>query len=141
MVAAAQGNIEALQALVLTKVNLDLKAKNGWTAMDFAKMLKKKEVEKYLGQCMNQPVIYTVKDESGEKRHALEDYHNSFNDEYIDFRLIASIINHIHNVIQSEGAILVFLPGYEDIMTTKDILESSQQSFRICMLHSQMPSR
>lgn len=69
-------------------------------------------------------------------------YHRAFDDERIDYDLITTIINHIHGQY-SFGAILVFLPGYGDIVSLRDLLRNqsnSRDKFLILCLHSQMSS-
>ncbi|RIA89321.1 P-loop containing nucleoside triphosphate hydrolase protein [Glomus cerebriforme] len=75
------------------------------------------------------------------------------NDEQIDaeipYHLISLVIAHIINTTE-EGAILVFLPGWEEIMALNRLLTttpnplginfSDQLLFRIHMLHSSLPS-
>lgn len=65
------------------------------------------------------------------------------NDEKIDLDLIVALIRHIVNK-EEEGAILVFLPGWDNISSLNDLL-LAQQMFRsdrfvIIPLHSLMPT-
>ncbi|XP_072320250.1 ATP-dependent DNA/RNA helicase DHX36 [Eucyclogobius newberryi] len=65
------------------------------------------------------------------------------NDDKIDLELILALIRHIVNK-DEEGAILVFLPGWDNISTLHDLL-MAQQMFRsdcfiIIPLHSLMPT-
>lgn len=65
------------------------------------------------------------------------------NDEKIDLELILALIRHIV-LNEGEGAILVFLPGWDNISTLNDLL-MAQQMFRsdrfvIIPLHSLMPT-
>ncbi|KAM5163257.1 ATP-dependent DNA/RNA helicase DHX36 [Mantella aurantiaca] len=71
--------------------------------------------------------------------HALE----CMDDEKVDLHLIADLIRHI--VLKGEdGAILVFLPGWDNISTLHDLLMSHQMfksdRFIIIPLHSLMPT-
>jgi hypothetical protein len=49
-----------------------------------------------------------------EEAEQLARYQASFDDEQVDHRLILSLLEHL--VEEPPGAVLVFLPGYEDIM-------------------------
>ncbi|CAH1775187.1 unnamed protein product [Owenia fusiformis] len=61
----------------------------------------------------------------------------------IDLDLVAELIRHI-SMQGDEGAILVFVPGWEEIKTLKQILDKdgmfSPDMFRIIPLHSLMPT-
>ncbi|XP_076002054.1 ATP-dependent DNA/RNA helicase DHX36 [Genypterus blacodes] len=66
-----------------------------------------------------------------------------FDDEKIDLELILALIRHIV-LSEEEGAILVFLPGWDNISSLNDLL-TAQQMFRsdrfvIIPLHSLMPT-
>lgn len=70
----------------------------------------------------------------------LDVYHSTVNDEKIDHRLILDIIKYICTKL-APGAILVFLPGYDDILEQYETLNcglSATTNFRIYMLHSNM---
>ena len=56
---------------------------------------------------------------------------------------MVSLIWYIHGNSPTNEAILVFLPGYEEISTTKDYLMQNNQNndLIICQLHSQMASK
>lgn len=60
----------------------------------------------------------------------------------INYDLIVSIIAHIHKTDKS-NSILVFLPGYEEIVTCQDKIENFDQidmnEFQIFILHSSLP--
>lgn len=51
-----------------------------------------------------------------EKREILSLYHNTINDERVDHDLVTALILHIQLNFEDTGAILVFLPGYDDIV-------------------------
>lgn len=56
----------------------------------------------------------------------------------IDHELLHHVISHIHLEKSTDGSILVFLPGYEDIMTQKEMIESRFQvnNYQLFVLHS-----
>ncbi len=57
-----------------------------------------------------------------EQRELLALYHGSFDDDRVDHMLIGRIVEEIQagdDVATSGGAVLVFLPGYDDIVTLR----------------------
>eukprot|EP00795_Rhopilema_esculentum_P010997 gene10997-19837_t len=64
--------------------------------------------------------------------------------ESIDFHLISSILRHICNRME-DGAVLIFLPGWDDISKLHDLLRSNPffnaDRFMILPLHSLMPTK
>lgn len=56
----------------------------------------------------------------------------------IDHELLFHVILHIHTTNPTEGSILVFLPGYEDIMRQKDMIEQNfhLNNYQLFVLHS-----
>lgn len=56
----------------------------------------------------------------------------------IDHELLQHVILHIHLEKPTDGSILVFLPGYEDIMTQKEMIETRFQAnnYQLFVLHS-----
>ena len=63
--------------------------------------------------------------------------------EDLNHNLVAALVHHIHTHEDEEGAILVFLPGWEDINKVNTLLTQSRfQLFyaKIFPLHSLMPT-
>ena len=56
---------------------------------------------------------------SDSQRTALALYHNTFSDERVDHDLIVHVIKKVQETEEDRGAVLVFLPGYEDIVTLR----------------------
>lgn len=56
----------------------------------------------------------------------------------IDHELLQHVIMNIHTHTSTDGSILVFLPGYEDIMTQKDMIETrfTMNNYQLFVLHS-----
>lgn len=70
----------------------------------------------------------------------LEDYDKTISDDIIDYNLVVSIIHYIHD-LQQPGSILVFLPGYDDIMLCQETILNSDlkmSDFVIFLLHGSM---
>jgi len=82
--------------------------------------------------------------ESGRLSRQTLDYLSSVECEKLDVELIASVVNYIHHKEQ-DGAILVFVPGWEQIsqvhkLLTEDRLYGLKGSFKVYPLHSLMPT-
>ena len=54
---------------------------------------------------------------SREQAELLAHYQSSFDDEQVDHELVLSLLEHLAD--EPPGAVLVFLPGYEDIITLR----------------------
>lgn len=72
--------------------------------------------------------------------NALQEYEKTHKTNKIDHALLQHVIIHIHEKL-ANGGILVFLPGYEDIMMQKDMLENSfsikkVNNYQLFVLHS-----
>ena len=133
MAAAGHGNLSIIHELLSKGSKLNLVSKNLWTALDFAQNQNQPEAFAYLSKIQSLNPIE-------EKKEILEDYQKSHNDENIDFFLLKSTILHLHQKSEMQDAFLVFLPGYEEIIYTKDLLKN-RQDLKICMLHSQLNSK
>lgn len=57
---------------------------------------------------------------------------------HIDHELLHHVISHIHTHDSTDGSILVFLPGYDDIMKQKRMIETKfhQENYQLFVLHS-----
>lgn len=71
----------------------------------------------------------------------LDIYHHTSSEELIDHDLMLVLIKHIH-ISLPKGSILVFLPGYDDIVTLRDMIQSCVEmnvmKYQIFTLHSNM---
>ena len=79
--------------------------------------------------CQEESVLVCHADSLTEAdKELLNIYHRSFNDDMIDVKLIQTLVHKIHTG-EKAGAILIFLPGYDDIMSVKEaILEDKRLS-------------
>ncbi|XP_071478246.1 3'-5' RNA helicase YTHDC2-like [Diadema antillarum] len=153
MVAAGRGNGEMVEQLLSLGANPSLKASDGKTASDFAQMFNQTEIMELLTAFVEtaqtgiedeEELLKSHNEISAEDRELLQAYHHSFDDEKVDLNLILALLNYICSHSQ-EGAILVFLPGYDDIVTLRDMLLSDEafndsNSFQVYMLHSNLQS-
>ncbi|KAF6203963.1 hypothetical protein GE061_002301, partial [Apolygus lucorum] len=156
MVAAARGSLDSVEQLLHLGANINLKASNDFRALDWAKKFSRTEISEALQAYatnfeQNATSSNEFRAEPGTARklseadnELLELYHTSFSDSKIDNNLIVSLIAHIQNENVNKGAILVFLPGYEDIIMLKEqlLLESSRLNQKskmiLLVLHSNM---
>lgn len=71
------------------------------------------------------------------KQYTLAAYQlTAWND--IDHELLFHVILHIHTTNPTDGSVLVFLPGYDDIMKQKDMIEQyfHSNNYQLFVLHS-----
>ncbi|XP_031838803.1 3'-5' RNA helicase YTHDC2 [Nomia melanderi] len=152
MVAAGRGCINTTEQLLNLGANLNLRAANEWTALDWAKNMNQTEcaelIEAYMKtyDCTSQgDAIAQAKNISlsEEDKLLLEIYHHTFNDDNINYNLLLQLILHIHKKMPP-GSLLVFLPGYDDIVTMREKINNEEkemnQSLRytLYVLHSNM---
>ncbi|XP_051750884.1 3'-5' RNA helicase YTHDC2-like [Ctenopharyngodon idella] len=154
MVAAGRGFLSQMEQLLSMGANVNIKASNGWTALDWAKHFKQPEAVDLLeshiwcvesGQMDESSLVQTATSElSSEDQELLKAYHHSFDDEKVDLDLILHLL---FNICQSsdEGAVLIFLPGYDEIVSLRDRIvfddkrfTDHQQRFQVFILHSSM---
>ncbi|KAJ8029622.1 3'-5' RNA helicase YTHDC2 [Holothuria leucospilota] len=153
MAAAAQGNMDIVERLLHLGANVHLRAANNQSALDLAKHFGHEDIEAYLRAYIasveeqHEPDAALVDNStliSVEDKELLEAYQNTFDDDRVDINLILTLIGYICQN-SSEGAILVFLPGYDEIVTLRDTLMNNDHFgntalFRIYTLHSSMQS-
>ncbi|XP_048042630.1 3'-5' RNA helicase YTHDC2 [Megalobrama amblycephala] len=154
MAAAGRGFISQMEQLLSMGANINIKASNGWTALDWAKHFNQPEAVDLLeshiwcvetGQLDESSLVQTATSElSSEDQELLKAYHHSFDDEKVDLDLILHLL---FNICQSsdEGAVLIFLPGYDEIVSLRDRIvfddkrfSDHQQRFQVFILHSSM---
>ncbi|XP_029204296.2 3'-5' RNA helicase YTHDC2-like [Acropora millepora] len=152
MVASGRGCASVVEQLLNLGANPHIKEpKNGWTAIDWAKKWEHTKVVELLESSLSSPKVPYVDETALEKeseelndedRELLSVYHRTFDDDKIDRDLVISLVGYICTSSQ-EGAILVFLPGYDDIISLRDALTSHREfgnskRYQIFMLHSSM---
>lgn len=72
---------------------------------------------------------------------AYSDYLQSVSPEFVDFELISNIIIYIHEKVDNSSSILVFLSGYDDIISCNESITNSRinkDDIYIFMLHGSM---
>ncbi|KAL0965522.1 hypothetical protein UPYG_G00282400 [Umbra pygmaea] len=154
MVAAGRGFLSQIEQLLSMGASIKLKASNGWTALDWAKHFQQAEavdlLESYLssleaGKLDEMSLVKASTTEmSPEDQELLKVYHHCFDDERVDLGLIMHLL---HNICTSseEGAVLIFLPGYDEIVGLRDRILYDDQRFsehshryQVFTLHSNM---
>ncbi|RXG71364.1 putative ATP-dependent RNA helicase YTHDC2 [Armadillidium vulgare] len=156
MVAAGRGRIDIVEQLLALGATVDLRAANEWTAADWAQSTGQQEIVDYLqsySACEGidlktpekvAPISMTT---SEEDKELLEAYNLSLaQNKSSDTELLFALCLKIHSD-KPPGAILVFLPGYEDIVALRDKILSEDKQFThlggkytIFCLHSHMQS-
>eukprot|EP00066_Takifugu_rubripes_P013439 XP_011602705.1 PREDICTED: probable ATP-dependent RNA helicase YTHDC2 [Takifugu rubripes] len=151
MVTAGQGFLTQMEQLLHMGADVNIKASNGWTAADFAKHFHQSEslelLKSFLEVCSpdGSPVEQQVTVESSNKEEELlKLYHQSFDDELVDLDLIMDLLHYICST-SSDGAILIFLPGYDEIVAMRDRILYNDSRFsdvscryQLFILHSEM---
>ncbi|KAI3698316.1 hypothetical protein L2E82_41773 [Cichorium intybus] len=145
MVFARKGRVGDMCMLLSLGANCHLQDHQGKTALAWAQHENEKETSEILIKHMNLD-SKDSKDSKDpkEERLLLDRYLQDVNPELIDVILIEQLLRKICTESQ-EGAILVFLPGWDDINKARDRLTSSalfknSSKFLILALHSMVPS-
>lgn len=138
MIAACQGNLETINRLLSLGANPELKSKHGLNSIDWATKMRKNDCVALLSGYVREAIV--------DPSHAhllLSRYQKQNSDDVIDRKLIYNIIKYVHKN-EPQGSILVFLPGYDDIIELNDIIsrgiaEQDMDSLILMyMLHSSM---
>ncbi|KAM4614595.1 3'-5' RNA helicase YTHDC2 isoform 2-T2 [Polymixia lowei] len=154
MVAAGRGFCSQMEQLLSMGASITKKSSNGWTALDWAKHFEQTEavdlLQSYtslleLGDLDESSLVQLGKVElSADEQELLQSYHHSFDDERVDLDLIMHLLHNICST-SDDGAVLIFLPGYDEIVALRDRLlydekrfTDSPQRYRVFTLHSNM---
>ena len=154
MVAAGKGRAAEVSVLMANGADPELRSRDGGRAVDWATRFGHFAVAESLLQCAE--ALAHVQRTAGAAQE-LSRYQMAANPEEVDLDLVARILRHV--ALQSAdappaqrrkgqigpGAVLVFLPGWDEISRLKDLLESSPPfsdaaRFRVLPLHSMVPS-
>ncbi|CAK9324402.1 unnamed protein product [Citrullus colocynthis] len=139
MVLAGKGRLSDVCMLLSFGAMCELRAKDGTTALEFAEQGDHKEtaeaIRKHLESSMSN---------SKEERRLIGAY-LAKNTSSVDVALIEQLLGKIC-LDSKEGAILVFLPGWDDISKTRERLSvnplfKDASKFLIISLHSMVPSK
>ncbi|CAG9865213.1 unnamed protein product [Phyllotreta striolata] len=138
MIASFLGDKEFVSKLCNMGANLDLCCKLHKTAFDYAR--DNPEILRILAYVKNKRQS-TDDSETNTKEGALllELFDKTTPDYFIDYDLIVTLVSFIHANSDSDASILIFLPGYDEIMLCSDRLMRSSldpASFKVFYLHS-----
>lgn len=140
MAAAYHGNYEIVEQLIKYGANVKLISKENYSAYDFACSKQHIHIAQFLEQCKDIKMINKV-DTSEQEKLLLELYQSTVSDALIDFDLLTELLLTLHKN-NDFGSILVFLPGYDDIVVCRDRINSdsrfSVKPYQIFTLHGSM---
>lgn len=139
MVFAGKGRVGEVCMLLSFGADWKLQTKEGLTALELAE----REDQQKAAEILKRHVEVALSDSVAE-RQLLEKYLSEVNPELIDVVLIEQLLMKICTDSE-DGAILVFLPGWDEINRTRDRLLSNRvfrdtSKFDILALHSMIPS-
>lgn len=138
MVFAGKGRIADVHMMLSLGADTHLKANDDLTALDFAVRENHREAAEMIKQHMENLLC-----NSAEEQQLLDKYLVTNDPEIIDVALVEQLLRKIC-IESTDGAILVFLPGWDDINRTRERLLSSSfkdsSKFMIISLHSMVPS-
>uniref|UniRef100_A0A8C3ATJ1 RNA helicase n=1 Tax=Cyclopterus lumpus TaxID=8103 RepID=A0A8C3ATJ1_CYCLU len=155
MVAAARGFLTQVEQLLSMGADINMKASNGWTALDFAKHFQQTDAMDLLKSSIPLGEVNSLDEStlmqcesaemSAEEQELLKLYHHSFDDEQVDLDLIMDLLHNICSTT-SDGAVLIFLPGYDVIVSLRDRIlyddkrfsSVSSLRYQVFTLHSDM---
>ncbi|XP_074546808.1 3'-5' RNA helicase YTHDC2 [Halichoeres trimaculatus] len=153
MVAAGRGFVTQVEQLLNMGADINTKAPNGWTALDFAEHFQHADVVDLLRSFtpaagvsvdMSSLALDGDTELSAEEQDLLRLYHQSFDDERVDLDLIMDLLHNICSTT-AEGAVLIFLPGYDEIVSLRDRILYDDKRFivhsdryQVFTLHSDM---
>ena len=150
-IAAEKGFYDVLTKLLSFGANPSLKDAHGKIALDYADENEQEDCCELLAHYQNfTPIKETIlenDDDSEAQARAWQQFKlvaykmtsgalMKSND--IDHELLFHVLMHIHTEKPLDGSILVFLPGYDDIMVQKEMIESRfrMANYQLFVLHS-----
>ncbi|CAK9133202.1 unnamed protein product [Ilex paraguariensis] len=142
MVFAGKGRVSDICMLLSRGADIHSQANDGTTALEWAERENQGEANKIIKKHIEKTFFNSGEEESFQC--LLDEYLSTVNPEVIDVVLIEKLLRKIC-IDSKDGAILVFLPGWDDINRTRDRLLSSpffndSSMFVILSLHSLVPS-
>ncbi|XP_002978696.2 DExH-box ATP-dependent RNA helicase DExH6 [Selaginella moellendorffii] len=140
MVAAGKGRVEDVGVLLSLGSSCSLVSQEGQTALDMAESNGEEEAAETIREHIKQAAEVQTAEKEAE---ILGKYHGSVDQEEVDILLIERLLHTICSD-PGDGAVLVFLPGWEDITRCRDQLMASpfysdETRFLILPLHSMIP--
>ncbi|KAF7131678.1 hypothetical protein RHSIM_Rhsim09G0210000 [Rhododendron simsii] len=138
MVFAGKGRVGDVCMLLSFGADCHLRASDGSTALDLAERENHGESAAFIKTHMGK-----APSNSGEEQELLDKYLSTVNPDHVDVVLIEQLLRKIC-IDSRDGAILVFLPGWEDMNKTRERLSGSSffsdsSKYVIISLHSMVP--
>ncbi|KAL4717488.1 hypothetical protein ACJJTC_000637 [Scirpophaga incertulas] len=141
MATARHGLLEVAAELLRIGANPSIKDAEGKTAYDYA--LENGNIE-----CA---ILLKTHTHSSSHSHShntndflLNMYCNTMSENSVDHDLMLALIRHIH-LKMIDGAILVFMPGYDDIIALKELINGDEEmramSYHVYTMHSNMQTK
>ncbi|KAL2316839.1 hypothetical protein Fmac_030715 [Flemingia macrophylla] len=139
MVFAGKGRVGEMCMLLSSGADCYLKSKDGMTALEIAERENQPEAAEIMKKHMDNDFSNSM-----EEKKLLDKYLATVNPELVDVFLIEQLIRKIC-IDSTDGGILVFLPGWDDINRTRERLLASSffknsSKFMLISLHSMVPS-
>ncbi|CDY29644.1 BnaA04g17830D [Brassica napus] len=140
MVFAGKGRISDVCMLLSFGADWNLKSKDGMTALELAETENQLEAAQIIREHAE-----SSQSNSQQGQQLLDKYMATINPEQVDVSLIQQLMRKICGDSEDGGAILVFLPGWDDINKTRMRLLDSPifsdgSKFNIICLHSMVPA-
>lgn len=146
MVGAGKGRLDDVSLFLSLGADQSIVSLDGASAVDWATRHGHEDVAEFLTNYQEEKM-----NDSAAEAELLQKYQSSIDQEEIDVGLIERLLKSLYRPPSDDvdrnqsGAVLVFLPGWEDIMKTRDILQASplfgdSSRFLILPLHSMVPS-
>ena len=140
-----RGRLQLLELLLQFGADSRVRASNGWTAADFCKKTGQVECQELLEDVRasegrpRTPSLPPAPSITPEQQRLVELYLSTVDEDRVDCDLVLHLLLHIHTT-QGPGAVLVFLPGYEDIAGVRDLVgrEQALSDVNLLVLHSQV---
>ena len=145
---ATRGNTDVVELCLQLGADSGKKLSNGWTALECARLQNQTECAKMLEEyqlLQGRWVGAGAEADSNmsqQEKELLDLYYACVDQDTIDHDLILKLLVMIHKN-QGPGAVLVFLPGYEDISIVYDMVNGDpvlSKDTAIVILHSQIGS-
>lgn len=138
MVFAGKGRVKTVCKLLALGADSKLKSKEGMTALELAEKEKQFEAAQIIREHAD-----NVQSNSQQAQDLLDKYMATINPEEVDVSLIVNLMKKICRDSEA-GAVLVFLPGWEEISRTKERLLANpyfadSAKYSIICLHSRVP--
>lgn len=152
MAASVQGLVNVVSTLLTIGADIGIKSKSEdyeFSAIDWASDHRQHEVLKVLLEHQYQNKLMPALNDGtmdARKCQRLDRYLKSIDEERVDVMLVLRLLHQIHTTAHLSDAILVFLPGYDELVTLKHLLLNDTRlgfrhgTFRIFMLHSNIQS-